>query len=154
MVTKFQLLVEAVSNGYNALKPGGHYAFLMSNYRKNGINYPLAPLCELIMAGKLREEIIKLQHNTRSERQTYSGAGTNFDPIAHEKMLIYEKTEVKFALDFTIDNGLLLMALKDATWKNVIRRSFMCNGNGAVLMTLKQVYGMVEASDKARSNPP
>ena len=143
----------AVLNGYDALKPGGHYAFLMGNYRKNGIYYPLASVCELIMPGKLKEEIIKLQHNTWSGRQSYNGAGTNFVPIAHEKMLIYEKTEMKFALDFTIENSLLLMAFKDATWKNIIRRAFMRHGNGATPMPLEQIYKMVEASDKARSNP-
>lgn len=149
--TYLELAQLAAMNVYDALQPNGHYAFLMGNYRKDGVYYPLAAMLELVLPGKLREEVIKIQHNTQSDRRAYAGAGTSFVPIAHEKLLIYQKTSVLFALDFTIESSLFLNALKDATWKNIIRRALIRNNNQP--MSLAQIYDHVEGTQRAKANP-
>jgi len=140
----------AAINVYDALRPGGFYAFLMGNLRRKGEYYPLAALFELILPGKLREEIVKVQHNTWSGRQQYSGAGVSFVPIEHEKLLIYEKAAAKFMLDVAIEKSLLLVAIKDGTWRNLIRRTLGRAGNP---LTLQQIYERVEGSERAKTNP-
>ncbi len=137
-------------NVYDALRPGGFYAFLMGNLRRKGEYYPLAAMFEIFLPGKLREEIVKVQHNTWSGRQQYAGAGISFVPIEHEKLLIYEKAAAKFMLDVAIEKSLLLVAIKDGTWRNLIRRTLVRAGDP---LTLQQIYERVEDSERARNNP-
>ncbi|MBA4363068.1 MAG: hypothetical protein C0411_20400 [Pseudomonas sp.] len=89
----------------------------------------MAALFELILPGKLREEIVKVQHNTWSGRQQYSGVGVSFVPIEHEK--------------------LLLVAIKDGTWRNLIQRTL---GRAGVALKLQQIYEQVEVSERARAS--
>lgn len=138
----------ACMNIYDAISPLGHYGILIGNWRRNGYYYPLASLVETMIPGKLREEIIKVQHNTTSSRRRYTNR--DFIPIMHEKLLIYQKDRVIFALDYAINLDKCKKELVDGTWRNLIRRALMKNNGRA---TLDEVYASIEGTDKAKGNP-
>jgi hypothetical protein len=138
----------ACMNIFDALAPLGHYGILIGNWRRNGYYYPLASLVEAMIPGKLREEIIKVQHNTTSSRRRYPTR--DFIPIMHEKLLIFQKDRVIFSLDYAINLDKCKKDLIDGTWRNLIRRVLMKNGGRA---TLNEVYATIEGTDKAKGNP-
>jgi DNA modification methylase len=77
-----------ISRLYEALEPNGTLAILIGDKKKNGELYPFFNEIINWKIGKLRQIIIKEQHNTESSRKSYSGA---FIPIHHEYVLIYGK---------------------------------------------------------------
>jgi hypothetical protein len=135
-------------NIYDALAPKGHYAILIGNWRRHGDYYPLASLVETMVPGKLREEIIKVQHQTTSSRKGYPNH--NFIPIMHEKLLIYQKDRMIFSLDYAINLERFKKNLIDGTWRNLIRRTLMQKNGKA---TLDEVYASIEGTPKAIGNP-
>jgi len=138
----------AAMNIYDALAPQGHYGVLIGNWRRREYYYALASLLETLMPGRLREEIIKIQHGTTSARKRYPTQ--NFIPIMHEKLLIYQKDRVVFALDYAINLERYRRDVVEGTWRNVIRRALM-RRNG--MATLDEVYALIEGTEKARGNP-
>jgi hypothetical protein len=72
---------------YEALPQGGLIATLTADIRKRGILYPL-PM-DLTRFGETVATVIKVQHNTYSERKQY--ANVNFVPIVHETLVISRK---------------------------------------------------------------
>jgi hypothetical protein len=138
----------ALSNIYDAVEPLGHYAVLMGNVRQAGEYIPLAPMVLNIMPGRLREEIIKVQHNCVSDRVEYSGR--SFVPIRHEHLYIMQKDRVLFALDYAIDHSVALEKAKVWTWRNLIKRVLVKTGSRP--LSLDEIYARVEGSDRAKAN--
>ena len=148
-----QKLQLAMMNVYDALRPGGMYGVLMGNYRSQGTYYPLCSLTLSVCPGKLKEEIIKIQNNCMSDKQSYSGAGKTFIPIKHEIMYIFQKDYIpKVLLDFAIDMTTYLTKIHQTTWINIVERIFQREQRE---LSLEQLYRLVEtgAAAKTKQNP-
>ena len=79
---------------YRILKPGGHCAILIGDTRRHRHYVPISigVLSKFLDAGfVLREDIIKLQHNTKMSRERWSGSNYDFYKIAHEHLYVFRK---------------------------------------------------------------
>jgi len=108
----------ALMNIYDPLKQGGHYAVLIGDMRKNGEYISWQSDIIGLGLGKLKNVLIKAQHNCLSNSTTYSGS---FIPIQHEYLLIFMKDRQ------IISFGQLLMQKDErvarraaGTWKQII----------------------------------
>lgn len=136
----------AISNMFDALEPKGVYGVLIGNWRVRGDYYNLSSMIERFCPGKMRDEIIKIQHNCVSDRRSYRG---NVVRIAHEKLLVFQKDRelFGFALAFSIQNRTAIT--QAMTWKNAIARILMANGGP---MPLKAIYKQAEPFIKQTQN--
>lgn len=146
-LSKLQL---AVMNIHDAMMPDGHYAILIGTMRKNGQYHDLAALArEQGLPGSLRDVIIKVQHNTQSERTHYSGK--SFVPIAHETLLVYRKdSRTLTTLDFAVAFTERLKTAHASSWKNLVKMVFMKSAGKP--LTLPEVYSELDGSAKASMN--
>ena len=79
---------------FRVLKPGKYCAILIGDTRKHQHYIPInvAILSLFLDAGfVLKEDIIKIQHNTKTTREKWRGAKYNFYKIAHEHLYILRK---------------------------------------------------------------
>jgi DNA modification methylase len=79
---------------FRVLKPGKYCAILIGDTRKHQHYIPInvAILSLFLDAGfVLKEDIIKIQHNTKTTREKWRGANYNFYKIAHEHLYIFRK---------------------------------------------------------------
>lgn len=79
---------------FRVLKPGGHCAILIGDTRKHRHYIPISigVLGKFLDAGfVLREDIIKIQHNTKTTREKWKGSNYDFYKIAHEHLYIFRK---------------------------------------------------------------
>ncbi|MBX8638575.1 MAG: DNA methylase [Thermoplasmata archaeon] len=79
------------------LKPGRYCAILIGDTRKHKHYVPISVgvLNEFLDAGfVLKEDIIKLQHNTLTARNKWSGHTYDFYKIGHEHLYIFRKLDV------------------------------------------------------------
>ena len=127
---------EAAAESYRVLKPGKHCAILMGDTRKR-LHY--IPISHRIMqvfldvGFVLREDIIKLQHKTKTTRERWRGREYPFYKIAHEHLFVFRKpapeeklTEVKNSLKWWRDQlafGLRLAEVRAAYNANARRES-------------------------------
>lgn len=84
-----QALKLALVNISDAVKPGGHYAVLIGNQRKNGKYLNWSSLTERLAPDPLVDEIIKQQNNCTSDSKVYS---KQIVRISHEKLLVFRKS--------------------------------------------------------------
>lgn len=78
------------------LKPGKHCAILIGDTRKHRHYVPIhiGVLNKFLEAGfVLKEDIIKLQHKTKSARERWGGHTCDFYKIAHEHLYVFRKLE-------------------------------------------------------------
>ena len=81
---------------YRVLKRGRHCGVLIGDTRRHRHYVPisLAVLNEFLGVGfVLLEDIIKIQHNTSSDRGRWKGRRSDFYKIAHEHLFIFRKPE-------------------------------------------------------------
>lgn len=79
---------------YRILRPDGHCGTLIGDTRRHRHYVPISigVLQKFLDAGFiLREDIIKLQHNTKMSRERWNGNGYDFYKIAHEHLYIFRK---------------------------------------------------------------
>jgi len=144
-LSKLQL---AFINIYDALEYDGRYGFLIGNLRKDGKYFPLGSYASVIAPGVLKEEIIKMQHNTVSESRIYKHG--NFVPIAHEKFYIFAKERnMVFEINMAMSLTKRFEAMAEFTWKNMIISIFRRNNSA---MSLSDLYEAVEETSKASKN--
>jgi hypothetical protein len=106
----------------------GRMIIYVGNWRKDGRYYPLGALLESLFLNELKDELIKIQRNTRSKHWLY---GHKFIPIMHEKVLIFG-------------------GFKSITWEGLLLRSLKNLGGKA---TLAQLYDQLKAHPKSADNP-
>ncbi len=76
------------------LKKDAHCAILIGDTRVHAHYVPIswAVMVQFLAAGfTLKEDIIKIQYNTSSERGRWSGQRANFYKIAHEHLFVFRK---------------------------------------------------------------
>ena len=81
---------------HRILKPNKHCAILIGDTRKHRHYIPihLGVLDKFLEAGfVLKEDIIKLQHNTKSGRERWSGHKYDFYKIGHEHLYVFRKLD-------------------------------------------------------------
>lgn len=79
---------------HRILKPGGHCGILIGDTRKHRHYVPIhiGVLAEFLEAGfVLREDVIKLQHHTKTTRERWRGHEYDFYKIAHEHLYVFRK---------------------------------------------------------------
>ncbi len=143
-----EMLHLALLNIYDAVKAKGHYAVLIGSMRKDGRYYDMGAAVQFLGIGKLREIIIKTQHNAKSSFKSYSNA-RNFVPIAHETLLIFQKDKVMSVVDYSIAMEKALQKRIEVTWRNLVRRTLQEIGGEAELAT---IYSHIQDSQKKASN--
>ncbi|MDG6906767.1 MAG: DNA methylase [Nitrososphaerota archaeon] len=86
---------------YRILKPDGHCGILIGDTRRHKHYVPISVgvLGRFLDAGFiLREDVIKLQHNTKMSRERWNGNGYDFYKIAHEHLYVFRKPLVNEGL--------------------------------------------------------
>lgn len=121
----------AVMNIHDAVEKGGTYGILMGNMRKAGRYFNLSSLVERVAPGTLIEEIIKVQHNCVSD---YRG---NVIRIAHEKLLVFRKTQASLFLLGLMQRR--AQAMTGLTWRAAVRRVLQ----GGKTLHLKEINSAV-----------
>ncbi len=79
---------------FRILKPEGHCAILIGDTRRHRHYVPISigVLGRFLDAGFiLREDIVKLQHNTKMSRERWGGSNYDFYKIAHEHLYVFRK---------------------------------------------------------------
>jgi hypothetical protein len=85
-------LSKSAERVFRSVRPGGILAILIGDKRKNGKYYALfRTLLTNTNIGQLKAIIIKIQHNCKSERQTYSLRNLFLIPIKHEYCMVFQK---------------------------------------------------------------
>src|SRR5439155_22066838 len=77
---------------FRILKPGRHCAILIGDSRKHGHYVPISigVLSRFLDANfLLKDDIIKLQYNTKGMRETWRNRSYDFCKIAHEHLYIF-----------------------------------------------------------------
>lgn len=113
----------ALMNIYDALSHQGRatYCVLIGNMRKSGEFYDLTGMLQRVAPGKLRDIIIKQQHNCVSDSRRYGGA--SFARIAHETLLVFERDRrILCAIDFAFQVEQRLANAQRMTWRSALKR--------------------------------
>jgi len=82
------------SESFRILKPDHHCAILIGDTRKHRHYIPVSigVLSKFLEAGFiLREDVIKLQHKTKTTREKWRGSKYDFLKIAHEHLYVFRK---------------------------------------------------------------
>jgi len=85
---------EVAGESYRVLKPGRYCAILIGDTRKRRHYIPISigVLQVFLSVGFiLKEDIIKLQHNTKTTREKWRGHTYDFYKIAHEHLYVFRK---------------------------------------------------------------
>lgn len=138
-------------NQREATLPGGIYATLIGDLRKDGryVSYQ-AECISRMPANELASVIIKTQHNTVSDKNTYSHM--KHFRIMHEYLILW--TKPKAPLSLLID--LSAMASQQAkrlhsVWKNIVAHAMIALGGKASLHDLYQKIAE-DAPDRLKVN--
>jgi hypothetical protein len=85
-------LNKSAENLFKAVKPGGIMVILIGDKRKAGMYYALMRTLLINKnIGQLRDIIIKVQQNCKSDKRLYNSRNPFLIPIKHEYCLIFEK---------------------------------------------------------------
>lgn len=112
-----EMLQSIVQNVARATAPGGHYALLVGNWRKNGRYYHMASHVIALAPDDLAMEIIKQQHNCVSDNRRYSGS---FVPTLHETLLVFRRANDNSIFALAAPTLHRLEKFAKMTWRNVI----------------------------------
>lgn len=113
----------ALMNIHDAVSMDGRgtYCVLIANMRKAGQYYDLTGMLQRVAPGKLRDIIIKQQHNCVSDSRRYGGA--SFARIAHETLLVFERDKrIVCAVDFALQVERRLENAQRMTWRSALKR--------------------------------
>lgn len=139
-----EALEVSMLNIHDACEEKGHYGILMGNLRRQGNYYNLSSLVERVAAGRLVDEIIKVQHNCVSDKKTYKSPIVR---IAHEKLLVFQRQDGRNAVYFLGVVQKRACNLVSTTWRACIRKILQ-----GKTLALKDIYDEVEPYAQARAN--
>ncbi|MED0652512.1 hypothetical protein P9246_10750 [Aeribacillus pallidus] len=130
---------------YQSLINGGRHAILIGDVRKKGKYYSI--IKDMTWFGDLEIHLIKVQHNTFSERKTYNG---KFIPIMHEHLLVFKKNQIwAVPLKLTKTYEFDLRNFENMTWRDLIQGALEFLGGEA---DLASIYEVIKDSKKAQKN--
>lgn len=140
-----EMLQAVILNMARATMPGGHYALLVGNWRKNGKYYHMGNMVMNLAPDDLAMEIIKRQHNMASNGRQYTGA---FVPTHHETLLVFRRAEDNSIFAMTCNTLQRLSTYMSATWRNVVMGA-MRSGEA---VSAKELVERLEQHPKAKQN--
>lgn len=140
-----EMLQAVILNMARATMPGGHYALLVGNWRKNGKFYHMGSTVINLAPDDLTMEIIKKQHNVMSNGKQYSGT---FVPTMHETLLVFRRAEDNTIFAMTCNTLQRLSTFMTTTWRNVVMGA-MRSGEAT---SAKELLERLESHPKATSN--
>lgn len=131
---------------FAALEKGGRMFTLVGDIKKRGVLYSM--LLEMAKPGTLEQVIIKTQHNTWSERQSYSGS---FVPIVHEYLVVTRKDAgLIVPVSWGVRNDTFDMRNAGGqSWRDLVFATIQHNGGQ---MSLPDLYDALKDSAKAKGN--
>ena len=132
---------------FAALEKGGRMFVLVGDIKRQGKLYSM--IRELICPGTMENIIIKAQHNTWSERQTYTGS---FVPIVHEYLLVTRKdAPLIVPVSWGVRNENYDMRnVGGQSWRDLVWATIQHHGGR---MSLQELYEALKDSAKAKANP-
>lgn len=143
-----KLVNQAHMRVYSALRPGAYMVILVGEIRSKGQYYSMYR--NLALPGELFQTYVKLQHNTWSGRQSYSGKNNPRAFTSHEMIAVVKKPsgyEMMYVIPRTVR-----MDIRDSqtvTWKDVVLAALHKFHSS---VTLDQLYSEIEGHEKTRSN--
>jgi hypothetical protein len=145
--------IVCLMNQREAVKPGGYYATLIGDQRKNGEYRSFQAEYIARMPDELASVVIKAQHNVMSDSRDYGGrfAKKGLPRILHEYLVIWQKPESTSILITLGDMARKAYSRLWSTWKAVVRHALIQLGGRA---QLKDIYAFVQnvASDRIQEN--
>lgn len=131
---------------FAALEKGGRMFTLMGDVKRHGVLYSM--LLDIAKPGTLEQVIIKTQHNTWSERQSYSGS---FVPIIHEYLVVTRKDAgLIVPVSWGVRNDTFDMRnTGEQSWRDLVFATIQHNGGQ---MSLPELYDALKDSAKAKGN--
>lgn len=140
----------ALLNQREATRPGGHYAVIIGDWRRDGKYTSYQAECIARMpSDELASVVIKQQHNTASSRKTYGAM--KYPLITHEYIIVWcRKQKSTFLLLATLARE-QSQRLR-GTWRAIIRNVVMTLGGKA---DLKTIYAAVAngCPERLKANP-
>jgi hypothetical protein len=133
----------ALMNIYDPLKQGGHYAVLIGDMRKNGEYISWQADIIGLGLGKLKNVLIKAQHNCLSNNTSYS---SSFIPIQHEYLLVFVKDQqiISFGQLLIQKEGRIARRLA-GTWKQIVYQTLQeLGGKATIEETLSAVLKRID----------
>ncbi len=130
---------------FAALEKGGRMFTLVGDIKKHGVLYSM--LMNMAKPGTLEQVIIKAQHNTWSERQSYSG---NFVPIVHEYLVVTRKdTGIFVPVSWGMNNTYDMKTFDGQSWRDLVFATIQEAGGN---MSLQELYDALKNTTKAKAN--
>ena len=130
---------------FSALEKGGRMFVLIGDMKRKGKLYSM--IRELICPGTMENIFIKEQHNTWSERQSYSG---NFVPIIHEYIMVTRKDSgILIPVSWGTSREYDMRSFGDQSWRDLVYSVIEENGGQ---MSLQELYDALKDSAKAKRN--
>lgn len=137
-------------NQRRATVPGGYYATIIGDYRRQGrYSSYQAHLIASMPSDELAGVLIKTQHNCVSDRKSYGRMALPL--IAHEYVCIWRKAAAPI-LVLLSKMAEEQMARVEGTWKNIVKIVLKALGGTA---SLDRIYAAVQnrAPEKVAQNP-
>lgn len=140
-------LNEIVMKYYSAMLNGGRMGILMGDVRRGGF---YSMFTDIVKPGQLEQVIIKMQHNTVSERNNIQYAHKNYVPLVHEYIMILKKI-APYIIDFQLPQRykMDIRDSKSATWRDVV----LAVMESLQTASLEQIYAEIEGHKKCKTNP-
>lgn len=141
-------LNEIVMKYYASMETGAKMGILMGDVRRGGFH---SMLTDIVKPGSLEQVIIKMQHNTVSERNNINYAHRNFVPLVHEYIMVLKKL-APYIINFQLpqEYEMDIRNSKTATWKDVVNAVLQKIGRPA---SLNEIYAEIEGHKKCLTNP-
>lgn len=133
---------------YSALPAGSYMVILVGEIRSNGKYYSM--MQNLALPGEHFQTYIKLQHNTWSGRQSYSGTQNPRAMTGHEMIAVIKKPS-GYEIAYVIPHryAMDIRDSKSATWKDVVMTVLRENRGE---MNLPDLYAQIEGHQKTKEN--
>ncbi|MDR0287566.1 MAG: hypothetical protein LBI03_07690 [Clostridiales bacterium] len=131
---------------FAALEKGGHMAILVGDVKKKGKLFSI--ILEMIKPGKIKQIIIKAQHNCWSDSVSYSGKA--FIPIVHEYVLLLQKENaLLFNVQVSKNGEVDIRDIEIPTWKNIVVSVLEEMGGKA---SLDKIYEAIDGHKRTEVN--
>ena len=130
---------------FAALEKGGRMFTLVGDWKQKGKLFSM--VLDMVKPGTLENIVIKAQHNTWSERQSYSGS---FIPIVHEYLVITRKDSgLIVPVSFCTSRDYDMRSFASQSWRDLVYSVIQENGGK---MSLQELYCALKDTAKARGN--
>lgn len=139
----------ALLNQREATKENGYYFTIIGDWRRKGVYTSYQAECIARMpSDELAAVLIKQQHNTMSDKNTYRNL--TLPRIMHEYVIIWQKRS-KSTYFLLSELACKQSTALRATWRGIIRNVVMSLGGKAALPDIYQVVSM-EVPDRVKNN--